>query len=173
MDGKYLKLFADSLEKYRKLSDGEFGRLVRIALHYVRTGEEAKVSGREELLWDGMKLDIDRDIESYVNKVSTKSNAGRKGAIARWQSMATDGKNASAINRNGKNSQDKDQDKDQDKTPPIPPKGQDARFEAFWECYPRKTAKQNALKAWARLKPDDSQADAIIAAVAVQRRCLL
>ena len=173
MDEKYLKLFADSLEKYQKLSDAEFGRLVRVALHYVRTGEEANVSGREELLWDGMKLDIDRDIENYVKTVAVKSNAGKKGAYARWygmaddgKRMADDGKNATAINRNGKNAQDQDQDQDQDKSTPLPPKEENAaRFDEFWAAYPRKDAKQDARKAWAKIKLNDALFEKILAAL--------
>ena len=60
MEKKYLKLFVDCLEKYRKLNDAEFGRLIRAALSYTATGVEVELMGREELLWDGMKLDIDR-----------------------------------------------------------------------------------------------------------------
>ena len=59
--GIYLKLFVDSLEKHRKLNDAEFGRLIRAALSYKATGVEVDLSGREELLWDGIKLEIDRD----------------------------------------------------------------------------------------------------------------
>ena len=63
--GTYLKLFVDSLEKYQKLSDAEFGRLMRAALNYKSMGvekdAEASLKGREKLLWDGIKLEIDKD----------------------------------------------------------------------------------------------------------------
>lgn len=48
-----------------------------------------------------------------------------------------------------------------DNTPPTPSKGandkkeQEQRFCKFWEAYPKKTAKQNAYKAWQKLSPDD------------------
>ena len=61
MADSYLKLFVDCLDRYQKLNDAEFGRLIRAALSYKATGVEVKLMGREELLWDGMKLDIDRD----------------------------------------------------------------------------------------------------------------
>lgn len=54
----YLKLFVDCLEKYQKLNDTEFGRLVRAALRYKATGAEPDELGREALLWDGMRLDL-------------------------------------------------------------------------------------------------------------------
>lgn len=38
-------------------------------------------------------------------------------------------------------------------------------FERFWRLYPKKTAKQNALKAWIRLKPDDELTEIILSAL--------
>ncbi len=43
------------------------------------------------------------------------------------------------------------------------------RFDSFWKHYPRKVAKPNALKAWVKLKPDDSLTEKIIAAVKRQK----
>lgn len=58
-----------------------------------------------------------------------------------------------------------------DNPPPIsPPKPKNTRilpprFDEFWQAYPRKVAKEAALKAWTKLKPDDALAGVIIAAV--------
>lgn len=115
MEGIYLKLFVDSIEKYRKLNDAEFGRLVRAALAYKATGVEANLMGREELLWDGMKLEIDRDNKKYADVASERSVAGKKGAASRWNGkMANDSKNSKCHLPYGKNGYDKDNDKDKD-----------------------------------------------------------
>jgi len=45
--------------------------------------------------------------------------------------------------------------------PPGPPPG----FDRFWAAYPRKVAKAQAAKAWAKLKPDDELVVTIIGAV--------
>ena len=112
VNNPYLKLFVDSLEKYQKLNDSEFGRLVRAALRYKATGAEPDDLGREALLWDGMKLDIDRDNQAYWEIVKSRSEAGKKGACARWQ---TDSKNGKCHLPYGKNGQDKDKEEDKDK----------------------------------------------------------
>lgn len=44
-------------------------------------------------------------------------------------------------------------------------------FEAFWEKYPRKTAKANALKAWAKLKPNAELATKIMQSVGYHCVC--
>lgn len=41
------------------------------------------------------------------------------------------------------------------------------RFDAWWQCYPRKRSKGQARKAWKRIKPDDALTQAMIDAVAV------
>lgn len=136
MASLYLKLFVDSLEKYQKLNDAEFGRLIRAALTYKANGEEVGLTGREDLLWDGMKLEIDRDNDSYAEICEARSAAGKKGAEVRWQK---DGKNSNCHFANGKEWQkcqdkDKEEDKDKDKEsniPPNPPKGAVDPFTEF------------------------------------------
>lgn len=108
----YLKLFVDVRERYQKLSDAEFGRLIRAALTYKAEGVEVKLQGREELMWDGMKLDIDRDNERQKSVNESRADAGRKGAESRWQK---DGKNSKCHLPYSKNSYDKDKEEDKDK----------------------------------------------------------
>lgn len=115
MSVTYLKLFVDCLEKYQKLNDTEFGRLVRAALRYKATGAEPGDLGREALLWDGMRLDIDRDNENYNAIVSARSEAGKKGAKARWQADDCCGKKGKSHLPYSKNGQEKEEDKEKDK----------------------------------------------------------
>lgn len=56
------------------------------------------------------------------------------------------------------------------KTSPQTPQGGLERFDEFWEAYPRKTGKENARKAWAKIKPDDSLVNEILNAVRSQAR---
>lgn len=124
MAASYLKLFVDSLEKYQKLNDSEFGRLVRAALRYKATGAEPDDLGREALLWDGMRLDIDRDAEKYERTVAARSEAGKKGGRPKKQKKQM-------LFLESKKSQDKDKeeekDKEEDITPLLSPQGEVAQ----------------------------------------------
>lgn len=122
MAASYLKLFVDSLEKYQKLNDSEFGRLVRAALRYKATGAEPDDLGREALLWDGMRLDIDRDAEKYERTVAARSEAGKKGGRPKKQKKQM-------LFLESKKSQDKEEDKDkeEDITPLLSPQGEVAQ----------------------------------------------
>jgi len=153
MNAKYLKLFVDCLGRYQKLSDAEFGRLVRTALRYKADGVETSLDGREGLMWDGMKLDIDRDNEAYQSFIEKQSSNASK----RWN------KNESRImpphptaflalptHANPcQTCQDKEEDKDKD-IPPLSPDGGSgdvlSPFEIFWKTYPRKVGKDAARK---------------------------
>lgn len=44
-------------------------------------------------------------------------------------------------------------------------------FDRFWEAYPRRVGKQDALKAWGRLNPDDALVDLIVAGVERWKTC--
>jgi hypothetical protein len=46
-----------------------------------------------------------------------------------------------------------------------------ARFEAFWDVYPKKIAKKAACTAWKKLKMTDALFAKIMAAVEKQRKC--
>ena len=87
----YLKVFVDWGERYQKLTDAEFGRLIRAAIAYKASGTEPELNGREELLWDGIKIDIDRDNERYNATCFARSEAGKRGAEARWNNNSHDG----------------------------------------------------------------------------------
>ena len=52
--------------------------------------------------------------------------------------------------------------------PPKSPKGDWPGFADFWSAYPRKTDKAKALKAWNKIKPDDSLVNVILNAVRTQ-----
>ena len=161
----YLKLFVDVRERYQKLSDAEFGRLIRAALTYKAEGVEVKLQGREELMWDGMKLDIDRDNERQKSVNESRADAGRKGAESRWQK---DGKNSKCHLPYSKNVYDKDkeEDKEEDKDKNIPPKSpQGDLFERFWAAYPKKKSKGQARRAWDKLKPGSTMVDQMLLAI--------
>jgi hypothetical protein len=129
---KYLKLFVDTLERCRKLSDAEFGRLIRAALAYKATGGEVSLEGREELLWDGMKLDIDRDNEAYDARINQMRENGLKGGRPRKPNGFSENQKNQMVFSESKKSQDKDKDKDEDRKekPPYGGQKKSAHFSA-------------------------------------------
>lgn len=67
---------------------------------------------------------------------------------------------------------DKDKEKD---IPPISPQGEgkqvdDPQFDSFWKLYPKKKAKEDARKAWNKLKPDGELYTAIMRSLSLQKK---
>lgn len=150
MPSSYLKLFLDCLEKYQRLDDAEFGRLIRAALAYKSTGTSPTGLGREELLWDGLRMEIDRDNESYADKVRARSEAGKLGAASRWQTQTGDGKNGKCHSCDGKNGQEEEKEKEEekDKEKYISPNGE--------KRAPAKEAKKSfGTYGWVKLTDSD------------------
>ena len=69
-------LFTDYSEKFKRLSDEQFGQLVRALLTYKKTGEEPEIDDLVVgMAFDVIRMDIDKQAETYRNK----AEAGRKG----------------------------------------------------------------------------------------------
>lgn len=65
---------------------------------------------------------------------------------------------------------DIDLDIDTDKTPPTPKGELESKFLLFWQNYPKKKAKGDALKAWIKLNPDNSTVKEILNAIENQKQ---
>lgn len=127
MELTYLKVFVDYLDAIEPLSDAERGRLFTALLEYGRTGVAPQLGGNERFLFPMMKAQIDRDKATMEAESSTFSEAGKKGAKARWQGYKKDSLDSQAKpgykndGLDGKE-EDKDKDKEEDKDKNIPPK---------------------------------------------------
>lgn len=60
---------------------------------------------------------------------------------------------------------------DKDNIPPLPPKGDESRFDDFWKAYPKKKAKADAEKAWnSKAVEGDKHIHAILSAIERQKQ---
>jgi uncharacterized protein YdaU (DUF1376 family) len=91
----------------------------------------------------------DQEIQQYRAKIEQASRAGKASAERRFNAGSTDVQ--PTINHKPNNQIDID------------------RFELFWKQYPRKIAKPNALKAWLKIKPNDTLSQKMIDAVKQQK----
>ena len=96
MARNYAALPYDYLEEMDALNDAEFGRLTRALLVYSMTGEQIALCGNERFFVKRMMAQEDRFKASYDDIATTRSEAGKAGAAARWQ-------NGKRIFANGKN----------------------------------------------------------------------
>lgn len=173
MELTYLKVFVDYLDAIEPLSDAERGRLFTALLEYGRTGVAPQLGGNERFLFPMMKAQIDRDKATMEAESSTFSEAGKKGAKARWQGYKKDSldsqakpgyKNDGLDGKEEDKDKDKDKEEDKDKNPP-PKSPQGDLFERFWAAYPKKKSKGQARRAWDKLKPGSTMVDQMLLAI--------
>lgn len=106
MARNYAALPYDYLEEMDALNDAEFGRLTRALLVYSMTGEQIALCGNERFFVKRVMAQEDRFKASYDDIATTRSEAGKAGAAARWQNgkrIFANGKNSKAMPANGKN----------------------------------------------------------------------
>lgn len=106
MARNYAALPYDYLEEMEALDDAEFGRLTRALLAYSMTGEQIALCGNERFYAKRVMAQEDRFKASYDGISATRSEAGKAGAVARWQNskrIFANGKNSKATFANDKN----------------------------------------------------------------------
>ncbi len=79
----YVKLHTDALFAYKRLSDTEFGRAIRAILQYAEDGTEADLPGKESIMYDVLREQVERDRKSYDKKVKAQRENGSKGGRPR------------------------------------------------------------------------------------------
>lgn len=92
-----------------ELSDEEFGRFVRAYADYVEHGTEPDFCDRSmRMMWKTIKAFDEMNCKKYTATSEARREAGKKGALMRWnseqQSIANDSKNSKCHFANGKNS---------------------------------------------------------------------
>jgi hypothetical protein len=160
---KSFLLHIDSLDILQKLTDEQAGKLFKaIASHH--NGSDYELDDLLDLVFTPFKNQFIRDLEKYKKVSEKRALAGKKGGKQKQSNLA----NASKCKQNLANLADSDNesdsDSDSDKDINTLDQSKIARaqleedaFEYWWKEYPKKVAKQSALKAWKKVikKMDD------------------
>jgi len=72
---------AEFTETIKALKDAERGRLLTAMLEYARSGAEPELSGNELYTWGAVKVAVDKQRQSYENKVEGAKKARAKKLI--------------------------------------------------------------------------------------------
>ena len=159
-------LYTDLLVKLGNMSNEELGELFRAILSYANGGEVSITSPTVGIAFSFIKIDLDAFQEEYEAKCRRAVENGKKGGRPKTEENLnnrvgflenqTEPKKAERIGK--------------DRIGNINKTYMAKTFEYFWDSYPKKVAKQSALKVWMKLKPNDELVDTIIKAVERQKR---
>lgn len=167
-------------------------RLVGYMARYALTGEEPDLADGDpaRYIWPAIRDKADRIIEAYEKKAAAGKQGGSTTQAQRKQNTSTHEAEAKQTpstseadtkqSESGTQAQtkpDTDTEYDTDTVRDTKrtrtreeAKEQLARFEKFWQAYPRHTDKQRAVKAWGKIRPDDALLDRMLAAIAQQKQ---
>lgn len=113
----YVKLYTDALYAYKRLSDTEFGRALRAVLQYAEDGTEPNLPGKECIMFDVLREQVERDRAAYNTKVENGKKGGRP------PKKKENRKNRPVISDSEKTEKNQDKDKEEYIPPYNPPKG--------------------------------------------------
>ena len=157
------------------LSDAEAGRLAKAIWSYTMSNEEQNLSGAEKGLFAMIQMQLDQDAQRDADISEKRASAGAAGGK---QTQANANKEkaeeanqaiASNKNKNQNKKENKNQNKEHEETRAREEKTPNG-FDRFWEAYPRKTAKQEAIKAFEKLKPDAMLIETMVKAIQTQKQ---
>ena len=144
------------------LTDEEAGRLMKALWDYTMTGQQTELQGAEKGIFAMIQMTLKQDEqhdEELAKKRAISGAAGGKQKAANIR-FATDSvaNVANAINKNKNKSKNKNKNKEKVQE-------KEKLFERFWTAYPRKVAKQTAMRAFEKIDPDEAMLETMIAAI--------
>lgn len=161
---EYLKIWTSFEEIIEPLNESERGRLFTAMLHYARCEELPELKGNERFTWPIAKQAIDRARAESEKQTANGSKGGRpkKNPEKPTETQQNPEKPTETL---------KEKDKEKEKINNKVSKETYMReFEVFWAAYPRHTGKQDAYKAFVKLKPDEALMAAILAGIERQKQ---
>ena len=148
------------------LTDEEAGRLMKALWVYTMTGQQTELQGAEKGIFAMIQMTLEQD-EKHDQEISMKRSRAtasirRPREDQHNQLISNDSANNQLIsfddnkNKNKSKSKNKSKEKVQEK---------EKLFERFWTAYPRRVAKQTAMRAFEKIDPDEAMLETMIAAI--------
>lgn len=166
----YFCLYLDMAETFEDLSDDEAGKVIKALLAYCNGKDPEPLTGGAKIVFGLLRRQFERDSESYETKRLKLSENGRKGGRPKANETKENQKLFSESKKSQEEEKEEDKEKEKDKEEDKDKKKEKAdalasMFARFWAVYPRKEAKQTALKAFTKINPDESLLETILSAV--------
>lgn len=180
----YLQIYPQTIDMLKRYREDQRCRLYEAMARYAFTGEEPAWpdDAPEWLIWEALRQQVDRADQKVktnkrnasqrekqdTNKSEQESTEAKPSEPERLQANSSETDNQEPRTKN-KETGTKNDEKG-DFTPPKPPANKtEADFAVFWEIYPRKEKKKDALAAWMKLKPAPELQRKMILAVQARR----
>ena len=140
------------LKSIQHLDPVEQLELFQAIVQYGLDQHEPEMSRYVRAVWESIKPQLDANQRKYEN--------GCKGGKPKANQDLTTPEPPHNLmsNDNGNDNEKENDNAKQEGVMPKPKRDSSILFDQFWNLYPRKTSKQSASKAFAKLKDEDQQA---------------
>ena len=144
----------------------------RAVTNYMMTGKlPEEMNWQVKIIMEGGKPVIDKS-RNKSKSGQTETSEKQKNIKPKSNQNQTEIKSKSNEEQKKNIEEEKEEDIEKDiKTSSSPRSATDARFDIFWQTYPNKVGKENARKAWSKIKPDAELFDKIIKKVEELKVC--
>ena len=176
---EYLKVWTSFAELLEPLTDDECGRLFKAMLMYAQTGETMEMTGNERFVWPAARQSINNTREkSEIAKANgskvkqTEANLSKPEQKEAKESKPEQikAKASAPFDKEKENINIKETDLTVRKEKAASAAALDRAFDKFWICYPRKEGKQDAKRAFLKIKPDDTLLERMLSAIQRQKQ---
>ena len=177
---EYVPIFFDWVEVTGELNAQEKGRLIDAIVLYAQGGDwQEQIKGNERYLFPAFRKQIDRANEISEVRKATGSVGGQAKASKEKQTEANDSKAKQNVANDSKiPKKEKEKEKEEEKEENKENKKRDIAhekakaqlelFNQFWAAYPHKAAKQDAVKAFAKLNATPELLEIMLKAIEKQ-----
>jgi len=168
MDKTSLILYTQYAEIFNRLTNEEAGMLIKSIFTYQQTGIKEDLPGAWGMGYFMIVKQLEKDNERWKNTCKLRSEAGRKGgSVSKSKQKLSKAKQSQANQADNEYEYENDNDYEDQKTKDIPQKKTKGKpvlenFNEFWSAYPKKVGKKDAVKAWRKLKPDETLTKTIL-----------
>ncbi len=190
---KAFLMYCDYKQHLELLSDEERGKLFIALFDYAESKKTPQLSGMAAMAFSFIKAQMDRDNVKYEERCAINRENGAKGGRPRKSQESeqqeenptkpkiterfsgkpkkpdTDNDTENETD-NGTGNDTNHAGGSQSRSSVKVDSHSDELFNTFWEAYPNKKAKQSALKAWKKVKPNAALFEKIMKAIELQKR---
>jgi len=156
---KVFQLYHDMAGVVGVMTDEQAGKLLKAILTYVNGSDPEFDDPVAMVAFQPIRMQLERDHQSYVNIVTRNRENGRKGGRPKKTQENPVGYLGNPNKpKKADTDTDKDKDKDTKETPLNPLKGKQCAdgFDTFWTLCKRKLDKARALKAYTKIRKSNA-----------------
>lgn len=176
MEFESMVVYRTWMETFDDLDNETVGEVIKMMMHYGMDGEDIsdQMSPAARAIFKMSKGNIDANKQKRTSGAKGgKAKGKQKESKPKANGKQTESKTQADEKQTATNENDNENENVNENIKPSlsPRSASDARFDIFWQTYPRKAGRESALKVWKEINPDSALFEKIIKKVEELKTC--